>query len=250
MADSKDNNNSESQEVQPPSTLSSDTHNAVNDEPEDDNQSGEDYTVYSHDTIYTSGDASKKLGITYAMVRYWAKQFQVLLPDAKNVEQGTLKLSSYDIDILQQALALKKDFSYSTNQIIAELSASDANPVDRPTILTSENFMKLTQTPGFNEYMKYYTNMMMQTAIERQGDAFQELSAKLDEVLKVVNSSSTLEEGPETNVSSVNDQHDQEFRLEDLEAKLLEEKEKNDLLSQELEKERQKPIWKKLFRID
>ncbi|XBX10691.1 MerR family transcriptional regulator (plasmid) [Enterocloster clostridioformis] len=246
MEDSKDSmNNTEIQETQVPSSLDD---NNSNGSPNDNNNKTGECEIYTHDTIYSSIKAAEKLGMTYAMVRYYAKRFKTLLPDAINVDQGTLKLSSYDIDVLKHAIELKRQHNYSNSQVIAELSDEEANPLDRPTILTSEEFIKLTQTKGFNDYMKYYTNHMVQAALEQQSELFEEYSAKLDEILRIVSSSSTLEVGDTQTKDE--DVHEQHSALEELENRLSEEREKNVILSQELEKERQKPLWKKLFHID
>lgn len=244
MEDSKDGmNNTETQGTQTPGTVDDNNSNGSS----NDGNKADESEIYTHDTIYSSIKAAEKLGMSYAMVRYYAKKFKAILPDAINVDQGTLKLSSYDIDVLKHAIALKRQHSYSNSQVIAELNDEEANPLDRPTILTSEEFIKLTQTQGFNDYMKYYTNHMVQAALEQQGEVFEEMTAKLDEIFRIVSSSPTIDVG---NTQPKVAEPEQPAALEDLEQKLSEERERNAMLEQELEKEKQKPIWKKLFHIE
>lgn len=208
--------------------------------------------VYTDKPIYKTTDAGEMLGMSYNMVRYWARTYKEFLPDAINVEKGTgnLLLSSRDIEVIRQINIYIQD-GLSKERISTILSDKSNKILDKPPIMTNDHFMELFRTEGFQDFMKYYTANLLEQYQATQNVKIDGLIDKINHYIEISQSDTSL---PPT------DDHENELKeiyrqLEekDLAIKSMEESQRQAAesikeLNAKLEEERNKSLFAKLFR--
>lgn len=210
--------------------------------------------VYTDKPIYKSTDAGEILGISYNMVRYWARMYKEFMPDAINVEKGSgnLLLSSRDIEVIRKINNYIKDGL--TKERISTILADESNKIlDKPPIMTNDHFMELFRTDGFQEFMKYYTANLLEQYQATQNAKIDSLIEKINNLIEIKQPDPSLPPNNEheNKLAEIYKQlEEKELAIKRMEECQKEAAESIKELNTKLEEERNKSFFAKLFHRD
>ena len=219
----------------------------------DEQMEGEAYTAPIYSSLEAARILVKNYGIDkidYNMVRYWARKFPEFLRDAINVESGDLKLSIRDIEVIKQILDLRTNYKYTVDRIRRELASMHNAGLEKPSIMTSEMFANLLKSEGFQEFMKYYTSEVLKNMVSTQNEKYEALTRKVDLILEALPSPTavTAQEEHEAQLEELHAElEEKDLSISKLENAKRESDDEIEKLKAELEKEKSKSFWDKLF---